>query len=291
MKKAFTLIELLVVIAIIAILAAILFPVFAQAKLAAKKTQAISNVKQIGTSMMIYSSDYDDHFPFAVPPNSAAGTWRNSQWLDTPADWRPGITGSGYPDRELFYANSLQPYIKNQQIFEGPGQTVYEVTSTAGNLKPLQRNTFGMNGFLGLLSQTQIEDVANCPMLYPNMGAVSVDGFGIASPQPVCPATTDQICSFTTATSYYWYLPTGTTSAWTYGNGTVFTRADTSAKFRRIGGAQDGVTWNNSAPYYTQDPYNRYSAAKKGIPVSMVGCDFTGAGHYMGCYFRPDATY
>ena len=60
---AFTLIELLVVIAIIAILAAILFPVFAQAKVAAKKTQSLSNTKNIGTGIMIYSGDVEDSFP------------------------------------------------------------------------------------------------------------------------------------------------------------------------------------------------------------------------------------
>ena len=62
-NKAFTLIELLVVIAIIAILAAILFPVFAQAKLAAKKTTAISNVKNINLGLIIYEGDYDDMTP------------------------------------------------------------------------------------------------------------------------------------------------------------------------------------------------------------------------------------
>ena len=65
MKKAFTLIELLVVIAIIAILAAILFPVFAQAKAAAKKTASLSNVKQIALGVLMYSGDSDDIFPFA----------------------------------------------------------------------------------------------------------------------------------------------------------------------------------------------------------------------------------
>ena len=60
MKRAFTLIELLVVIAIIAILAAILFPVFAQAKAAAKKTADLSNVKQIGTAIYLYAGDNDD---------------------------------------------------------------------------------------------------------------------------------------------------------------------------------------------------------------------------------------
>lgn len=63
MKKAFTLIELLVVIAIIAILAAILFPVFAQAKEAAKKTVALSNMKQLGVAMAMYTTDNDDYYP------------------------------------------------------------------------------------------------------------------------------------------------------------------------------------------------------------------------------------
>lgn len=64
-KTAFTLIELLVVIAIIAILAAILFPVFAQARAKARQIACLSNQKQIGTAFMMYIQDYDETFPFS----------------------------------------------------------------------------------------------------------------------------------------------------------------------------------------------------------------------------------
>ena len=70
MKRAFTLIELLVVIAIIAILAAILFPVFAQARAKARGTSCLSNVKQIGTAMMMYVQDYDE-----TTPSGRGGGW------------------------------------------------------------------------------------------------------------------------------------------------------------------------------------------------------------------------
>lgn len=77
-SRAFTLIELLVVIAIIAILAAILFPVFAQAKAAAKTTGSVNNLRQLATAMHIYVSDYDDMTPPAfwnIWPTPVGGTW------------------------------------------------------------------------------------------------------------------------------------------------------------------------------------------------------------------------
>ncbi len=65
-KSGFTLVELLVVIAIIAILAAILFPVFAQTKEAAKKSVGVQNIKQLGLAYAMYETDYDDTFPNSV---------------------------------------------------------------------------------------------------------------------------------------------------------------------------------------------------------------------------------
>ncbi|HSI73219.1 MAG TPA: prepilin-type N-terminal cleavage/methylation domain-containing protein [Fimbriimonas sp.] len=98
-KKAFTLIELLVVIAIIAILAAILFPVFAQAKTAAKKTQDLSNMKQMGTGTQLYIQDFDDTYGQAYYYKDDLG--------DTGGYWQ--WTGTHYP------------YIKNMQMFVSPG--------------------------------------------------------------------------------------------------------------------------------------------------------------------------
>ncbi|GIV21426.1 MAG: hypothetical protein KatS3mg023_3177 [Armatimonadota bacterium] len=69
-RHAFTLIELLVVIAIIAILAAILFPVFAQAREKARQTSCLSNFKQIGLSVRMYSQDYDEKFPMGTYPGA-----------------------------------------------------------------------------------------------------------------------------------------------------------------------------------------------------------------------------
>ncbi len=63
-KRGFTLIELLVVIAIIAILAAIIFPVFAKAREKARQTTCVNNLKQIGNGIMMYTQDYDEMFPF-----------------------------------------------------------------------------------------------------------------------------------------------------------------------------------------------------------------------------------
>ena len=106
-KRGFTLIELLVVIAIIAILAAILFPVFAQAREKARGISCLSNTKQIGTSLMMYVQDYDEtYFNQAWPggcPASETGYFTSTPTLPT-----------------QHFATLLYPYIKNGQIFACP---------------------------------------------------------------------------------------------------------------------------------------------------------------------------
>jgi prepilin-type N-terminal cleavage/methylation domain-containing protein/prepilin-type processing-associated H-X9-DG protein len=110
-RHAFTLIELLVVIAIIAILAAILFPVFAQAREKARQTSCLSNLKQIGIALTMYQSDYDSMYP-------------------------PSQLGTG--TNIVSWPSMIQPYIKNEQVFVCPStspgtfgvDTNFMVTST-----------------------------------------------------------------------------------------------------------------------------------------------------------------
>lgn len=127
MKKAFTLIELLVVIAIIAILAAILFPVFAQAKLQAKKASSISNQKQLGLALIMYTNDADDYYPRAdgCTLNDSFNTAYDNQPAGTnPLPWCNGSMGSngGYAFRDNHYSwgKWTYPYVKNRQLSVHP---------------------------------------------------------------------------------------------------------------------------------------------------------------------------
>jgi prepilin-type N-terminal cleavage/methylation domain-containing protein/prepilin-type processing-associated H-X9-DG protein len=114
-RKAFTLIELLVVIAIIAILAAILFPVFAQAKAAAKKTSSVSNEKQETLAVIMYSGDYDDTAAIDCVWNASDAVY----WF-----------GSN-PSRFSPWSYEVVPYTKNGGIFFDP-QTGANGTPTVG---------------------------------------------------------------------------------------------------------------------------------------------------------------
>jgi prepilin-type N-terminal cleavage/methylation domain-containing protein/prepilin-type processing-associated H-X9-DG protein len=99
-RRGFTLIELLVVIAIIAILAAILFPVFAQAREKARQTACLSQHKQLGTAVLMYAQDYDELFP----PERIGGTKNSIDPKGTGWTWRW----------------AMQPYVKSEKIWVCP---------------------------------------------------------------------------------------------------------------------------------------------------------------------------
>jgi len=123
--KGFTLIELLVVIAIIAILAAILFPVFAQAKAAAKATACLSNGNQLGLASNMYANDYDD---LLYAHRYATGTDSNP-FLATPAG---NAAISGLARNRTFWISLIGPYDKNNQVFVCPATSGWWGWNTDG---------------------------------------------------------------------------------------------------------------------------------------------------------------
>ena len=147
-RHAFTLIELLVVIAIIAILAAILFPVFAQAKEAAKKTTSLSNVKQIGLSLQMYVADADD-----TTPSLGAGDY---------SDW-------------------LYPYTKNVDIFKDP-----ERNDKVGGCTEAALNGYQSTNGVTPASNTDIPHCYYAGYGY-NWGPIQRRGGGLLADQQLTP--------------------------------------------------------------------------------------------------------
>jgi len=122
-KSGFTLIELLVVIAIIAILAAILFPVFARARESAKRTSCLNNMKQMGTGIMMYVQDYDDTYPLqAYPTASNPRATRKGLAGTTPAERYDSSIDGGGPDNWTTWMDYTMPYVKNLGIYECPSR-------------------------------------------------------------------------------------------------------------------------------------------------------------------------
>lgn len=124
-RKGFTLIELLVVIAIIAILAAILFPVFAQAREKARQASCLSNAKQLGLSVLMYTQDNDETYPFACPNDWWYYTWpeltqpymKNVGVLKCPSDFhRIQTTDSGGGAIDLSWGGPKISYASNGLI-------------------------------------------------------------------------------------------------------------------------------------------------------------------------------
>jgi len=172
-RSGFTLIELLVVIAIIAILAAILFPVFAQARDKARGAACLSNLKQIGMGAVMYAQDYDENFP---------GYW---QWSPC-AIWSNGqfILPNGSPSMaEAEKVCQVCPYVKNAQVFRDPSRSTicsygYAYPTMSGGSSP-------------------VPGMANAWPLGPNLASFShpadtvmMTESGVFAPDPPCNALT-----------------------------------------------------------------------------------------------------
>jgi prepilin-type N-terminal cleavage/methylation domain-containing protein/prepilin-type processing-associated H-X9-DG protein len=142
--SAFTLIELLVVIAIIAILAAILFPVFARARENARRASCQSNLKQIGLGIMQYTQDYDERMPGSTANNG----------------------GDSYHSLS-YYVN---PYVKSTQIFKCPSDTTSNVYSYGYNYVYL-----ALNGISNAVAIAKIQTPAETVELVDNLAGSTAD--------------------------------------------------------------------------------------------------------------------
>jgi len=298
MKKAFTLIELLVVIAIIAILAAILFPVFAQAKEAAKKTVAISQIKEYGTASAIYQGDSDDHFMLQAGARPV-GTWGWNVVHPYPAGWfddglwaTPGriAMANEHP------MNSIQPYIKSYAMSEVPGGTVYNGNApdfTATKLGNPAKTGVSFNGYLHAMSSSQVANPSLVPLYSTDMGLANMYGRALTNPALRCdqaaPGGVSPVCAYNAQASssadgvnagaWFWPGPAGTKAA-TYSGGIVVARTDTSAKFMKLG---SGTTAHNQN---ILEPWAYYDA--NGGPLGIRLCQLGANTIVYSCFFSPD---
>ncbi|WP_309721760.1 DUF1559 domain-containing protein [Armatimonas sp.] len=180
-KNSFTLIELLVVIAIIAILAAILFPVFAQAREKARQSVCISNLKQLGTAFLMYSTDYDGMFP--SPGGGTAlistGSGPGNGWIQTAPD---GSTQGIYP-----YVKSSSKTSAAANMFSCPSALNFTGTNLGSNVAGVDRQrSFIMNDYLrGSHPGTFATNVLATTPAQPDSFAAGISDSGMAEPASV----------------------------------------------------------------------------------------------------------
>lgn len=184
-KRAFTLIELLVVIAIIAILAAILFPVFARARENARRTSCISNLKQLGLGMMQYTQDYDEKYP---QPNPRYGTFGSfdASYFSWPTNAVDGKTKDAFS--ELCWAAVMLPYTKSAQIMTCPSSRPVDFYGDAATLKIQMPVSYGYNKLLAWNNLSSVVSPSTLIMIHEEFGDYSPIGYGFSYPEVVAAA-------------------------------------------------------------------------------------------------------
>ena len=233
-KKGFTLIELLVVIAIIAILAAILFPVFAQAREKARASSCLSNLKQIGTALQLYTDDYDETYPIRIDGGAA---WDPTGQAAYPRFWLAGetqdwtVAGNA---RWWTWMDSLYPYVKNSQMYVCP---------SIGN----KVGSYGYNPFMNGFHWKNNEAVSMSELKMPSETVFIGDGLVNTDSKLLISVLGAHMCG-----AQEWG------GAWKNGKrhngGSNFCFGDSHAKFYKSGsGPTQGIgaeNWGYSSPWW-----------------------------------------
>jgi len=183
--RGFTLIELLVVIAIIAILAAILFPVFAQAREKARQATCASNLKQDSLGILQYVQDNDERYPIAEPiTTDSSDPCSNSYWVsgffpsnettDPTTNCGNNASSLGNAFDSTFWINAIQPYVKNLNTFACPSVTTQSTgfgdASGAPYRAPKVYASYSMNGIMNTIQDSQIVSPASVVLLWTMAG-------------------------------------------------------------------------------------------------------------------------
>ena len=169
-RRGFTLIELLVVIAIIAILAAILFPVFARAREKARQASCVSNLKQLGLAHIMYATDYDGYGALGV------SFWAPSGWYFVSC--YPGLaTTSGSWRHNM---NAFQPYIKNWQMQSCPSASNWDPFGVAASRPNTISYTY--NHAFSATSESAVASPAGCILIFEGLGANAAHGYSCDMP-------------------------------------------------------------------------------------------------------------
>jgi len=226
MKRAFTLIELLVVIAIIAILAAILFPVFAQAKSAAKNTASLSNIKELNLGLLMYNGDFNDMACVAVEWPDANGTGQWSDWCDKinpyTKNWYLIFSPQGGPHMISSWMAPQYDWWANWRWFSQYGYNAVYMNRADGNCDNM--NNFADQAFGPPISMTSPADPAGTITLTDDAQDTPQDNVGTSLVYPPGAYTDTMSCTMNNGdwgangTNTIWYpAGAGTTSTYQMG--------------------------------------------------------------------------
>jgi prepilin-type N-terminal cleavage/methylation domain-containing protein/prepilin-type processing-associated H-X9-DG protein len=277
-RRGFTLIELLVVIAIIAILAAILFPVFAQAREAARKATCQSNLKQLGNGVMMYVQDYDETYPGAANPNTTQYlSYRGTLYIQPPTSLpNPSPTSP----RFAVWSTLVQPYLKSWDVYKCPsaGRQVDVWGATSANFVEKKYFSYNYNGFLACYPLAGIVSPVQNVLMWEGQGDVALLNTSFANPaitnlDPPAGSTNPQIFNGSSTCAYYnfGFVPNEKTKVTMHAGGLNYLYSDGHVKYAKSGG------------HWSMSPY------------ASVNADGTWATYWTagGClyWFRPDVQF
>jgi len=243
-QKGFTLIELLVVIAIIAILAAILFPVFAKVREKARQTTCLSNEKQLGLAFVQYNEDYDGHFPGGISGNSGGCYGYN-----------PG-NGALEPVNES-WAFQIYPYVKSTGAYRCPDDS----SSTQ-----FGQESYAHNANLTAAAESQLTAPASTVVLFEGTGGPNATQ-GADPSETLSGVSPDCFMSTWDADNVNWYFTGGNGASLASGHlgtrhvntidprhtgGSNFLAADGHAKWLRPENVSSGLTQGTANQYQDQ---------------------------------------